>query len=174
MKKFTGAFYVEGGVKSQEGQASATVTVSRGTVNGWEPMVNGRPISIWEEGGPPYITENGVEWDENRRIYVCIKIRVRMEDGMLAANPTEEDLTIKISNKRFAAAPQEEGYSTWHYPIALFTMPYKDSDGNEVSSSIHQIVYFNLLHWVVRPKVIGPLGFTNGPAARLHHVFSGI
>ncbi len=157
MKKFTGAWEVRGGLngvkgsnmvekdlmgrpKKKEGNDKLIVTVGRGTVNGYEPIVNGRPISGTGadgrtlQGGQPQI-EGNLEFDKFRRCYVCIKIRVDLATGKMITPPGEEDLTIVISKGTRQA--HSYGNEYWLHPIATYSK----------SGVLGQVAYFDYMHF---------------------------
>jgi hypothetical protein len=148
MKKFAGAWEVRGGVngvqgsnmvekdmegnpKKKAGGDKLIVTVGRGTVNGFEPIVNGKPISgtgadgRLMQGGQPEIV-GLLEFDKYYRCYVCIKIRVEFIElgggvvvGKMPIPPSEEDLTIVISKGTRQA--HSFGNEYWLHPIATIS-----------------------------------------------------
>lgn len=157
MKKFTGAFEVlgglngvqgssmvekdlEGNVKKKAGNDKLIVTVGRGTVNGYEPVVNGKPISgtggdgRLMQGGQPQV-EGPLEFDEFYRCYVCIKIRIDRETGKMVTPPSEDDLTIVIS--KGARLGHSYGNSCWLHPIATFSK----------LGVLAQVAYFDYMHY---------------------------
>ena len=146
MKRFTGAWEVRGGLngvrgsnmvekdlegnpKEKEGNDKLIVTVGRGTVNGFEPIVNGVPIS-----SQPQI-EGALEFDEFYRCYVCIKIKVNRETGKMATPPGEEDLTVVIS--KGTRLGHSYGNSYWLHPIATFSK----------MGGLAQVAYFDYMHY---------------------------
>jgi hypothetical protein len=175
VNSFVGAFKVSGGIYRNGDTREISVTVGKGTVNGYEPIVRGRAISgTGSDGrlhrdGPPVIT--GRAEFRDRRCFVCIKVKVDMRTGKMPLPPGEENLTVVISkNIKNGESPEY-----WLHPIALFTEPYTTSEGVEVSSELHQIAYFNLMHYVSRPMYIMPvLGFEAGATDRIHHYLAAV
>lgn len=157
MKKFIGAWEVRGGLngvqgsnmvekdlegnpKKKEGNDKLIVTVGRGTVNGYEPIVQGKPISgtgvdgRMMQGGPPQI-EGTLEFDEFYRCYVCIKIKVDLSTGKMVTPPGEQDLTIVIS--KGTRLGHSYGREYWLHPIATYSK----------SGVLAQVAYFDYMHY---------------------------
>lgn len=137
MGVFTGAWDVSGSVTD----GKVNVTVGRGTVNGFEPIVSGVPIG--GNGQPPPSIIGTAEYDKNDRCYICIKIKVDKKTGKMKVPPGEEDLTIKISKHTKLG----ESSDYWLHPIALITK----------SGALGQIAYFDYLHFTsVSPSDLNP------------------
>jgi hypothetical protein len=157
MKKFTGAWEVRGGLngvqganmvekdlegnpKKKVGNDKLIVTVGRGTVNGFEPIVKGKPISGTAadgrlmQGGQPQI-EGALEFDEFYRCYVCIKIKINRETGKMATPPAEDDLTIVIS--KGTRLGHSYGNEYWLHPLATFSR----------LGVLAQVAYFDYMHY---------------------------
>ena len=157
MKKFTGAWEVRGGmngvqgsnmvekdlegnVKKKAGNDKLVVTVGRGTVNGFEPIVSGKPISgtgadgRLMQGGQPQISGD-LEFDEFYRCYVCIKIKIDRATGKMATPPAEDDLTIVVS--KGTRLGHSYGNSYWLHPIATFSK----------LGVLAQVAYFDYMHY---------------------------
>ena len=154
MRKFTGAWEVRGGLngasnmvaKDMEGNTKPSgndmliVTVGRGTVNGYEPFVSGRPISGTAadgralQQGQPQI-KGKLEYDEFYRCYVCIKIKVDLVTGKMATPPTEDDLTIVVSKGTRLA--HDYGRAYWLHPIAVYS----------AGGVLAQVAYFDYMHY---------------------------
>ncbi|NBQ47135.1 MAG: hypothetical protein EBU33_01570, partial [Sphingobacteriia bacterium] len=122
----------------------------RGTVNGYEPILNGSPISgvgadgKMRSGGPPCLSDDA-KFDKYGRCYVCIKIKVDPKTGKMKLPPTEDDLTVKITDKPRLG----ESDKYWLHPIAIFT-----KDGR-----MGQVAYFDYLHYTSRH----PANLLEGP-----------
>lgn len=138
---FPSAFKVDGGFTT----SGIAVTVGHGTVNGYEPHVNGQRISGMDNsgkmgsGGPPVINGQLI-FDAYGRTYVCIRVKIDSLTGKMKKPPTEEDLTIEISHRIRAACAKNEGLPFpvyWNHPIATF------SD----TKTFGQVAYFNLQHF---------------------------
>jgi hypothetical protein len=157
MKKFTGAWEVRGGVsgvqgsnmvekdlegnpKKKTGGDKLIVTVGRGTVNGFEPIVRGQPISgtgsdgRLVQGGQPQV-EGALEFDEFYRCYVCIKIKIDRETGKMPTPPAEDDLTIVVS--KGTRLGHDYGNEYWLHPIATYSK----------SGVLGQVAYFDYMHY---------------------------
>ena len=164
MKKFTGAWEVRGGLngaqgsnmvekdmegnpKEKVGNDKLVVTVGRGTVNGYEPIVSGKPISgtgadgRLMQGGQPEIS-GPLEFDKYHRCYVCIKIRVdfiTLENGDVIGKmpipPSEQDLTIVIS--KGTRQGHSYGNEYWLHPIATFSK----------LGVLAQVAHFDYMHY---------------------------
>ena len=158
MKNFIGAWHVSGGLGGKErgvdygmdgkpkvaADSNIIVTVGRGTVNGYEPIVSGFPISgigadgNMRDGGPPSI-RGKFELDVYGRCYVCIKLKINPKTGKMNVPPTESDLTIKIS--KHTELGESEEY--WWHPIAVFSR----------GGVLAQVAYFDFIHYASkRPK----------------------
>jgi hypothetical protein len=157
MNRFTGAWEVRGGLngvqgsnmvekdmegnpKKKTGNDRLIVTVGRGTVNGYEPIVSGRPISGTGadgrllQGGQPEIS-GALEFDKYYRCYVCIKIKVDRATGKMASPPAEDDLTIVIS--KGTRLGHSYGNEYWLHPIATFSK----------FGVLAQVAYFDFMHY---------------------------
>jgi hypothetical protein len=146
MRSFSGAWQVKGGIVSDE----VRVTVGRGYVNGWEPIVSGVPISgVGRDGkfvGQP-VVKGPAEFDAYGRLYISVRVRVPVwkgvaseapagfEDGKMTIPPKEDDLTVVVTKIRDSRQqPIEEGL--WYQPLAVLT-----HDGR-----LGQIAYFDYQH----------------------------
>jgi hypothetical protein len=157
MKKFIGAWEVRGGLngvqgsnmvekdlegnpKKKTGGDKLIVTVGRGTVNGYEPIVKGKRISGMAadgrimQGGQPQV-EGTLEFDEFLRCYVCIKIKVDLATGKMITPPGEPDLTIVIS--KGTRLGHSYGREYWLHPIATYSK----------SGVLAQVAYFDYMHY---------------------------
>jgi hypothetical protein len=141
MNNFEGAWAVSGGFSQSKSSRRISISVGRGTVNGYEPIINGSPVSgigadgKMMKGGPPTLSADA-EFDKYGRCYVCIKVKVDPKTGNMKTPPTEDDLSIKITSK----PKLEEDESYWLHPIAVFT-----EDGR-----MGQVAYFDYLHYTSR------------------------
>lgn len=147
MRAFNGSWQVRGGVVNSE----IRVTVDRGFVNGYEPIVNGVPIGgVKRDGkfvGQPTV-RGSADYDKYGRVYVSLRVRVPVwkeaasdapgdwEDGKMVTPPTEDDLTVVVTNIRESRQqPIEQGL--WYQPLAVIT-----HDGR-----LAQIAYFDYQHF---------------------------
>ena len=143
------AFKVAGGFTT----SGISVTVGHGTVNGYEPRVNGQRISgMGDDGkissaGPPVIT-GAMTFDVYGRTYVCIRVKIDPKTGKMKKPPTEDDLTIEISHKVRTACLKNQGLPEpiyWNHPIATFTD----------MKVFGQVAHFNLQHFTSKSQRFG-------------------
>jgi hypothetical protein len=144
-------FSVKGGIIEGVG----SFAVSKGFVNGVEPMINGVPISGYLEKPPPSVVGQ-VEFDKYKRCYVCLKMVVD-DEGKAASEEYASVVISKGIRKDHALGP-----GAWLHPLAVIAQC-------EAGYTICQNVHFNLIHWV------GPSGGGDvSEASGYHHYFSSI
>jgi hypothetical protein len=147
MKAFNGSWQVRGGVVNNE----VRVTVDRGFVNGWEPIVDGVPIGgVGRDGkfvGQPTV-RGQADYDKYGRVYVSLRVRVPVwkgsaseapedwEDGKMVTPPAEDDLTVVVTKIR-ESREQPIELGLWYQPLAVIT-----HDGR-----LGQIAYFDYQHF---------------------------
>lgn len=158
---FPHAWHVVGGLVGKR----VAVTVGQGFVNGYEPIVKGRPISgMLSTGrmspeGPPVVTGDA-NFDSHGRIYICVRVKVDPATGRMAVTPGEDDLTIVIEPATRLGTGANAGrlFSDavyWSQPLAVL------SDTGHLA----QVAHFHYQHYTAR-RSPGGLG------ARWYHFFA--
>lgn len=113
------------------------VWIGYGTVNGFEPTINGRPISGGDspEGPPSVVIE---EYDAEGRSWIALRVEVDPKTYKLASADKLTVVNLVSAGER--SVGNEGNPLVGFYPIAVAS-----------NTGIHQIVHFNLQHAVGIP-----------------------